>query len=268
MLKNLLKIIFPFIVVFAAFRFFGAWVGLAAFILLLAYLIYSNLPDIYLLLGKYHYMKDNAKALSFLEKAYNTDRLKTEGKLYYAYVCMREGDFDRAERLFNAILAYKREPALMAQARLNYAILLWKKGNLDEALEITENVYETYKSSVLYGNYGYLLLMKGDLEKALKINLEAYEYNDTDGVICDNLGQNYYLLGEYEKSREIFEKLMELEPKFPIPYYNYAKTLYVLGEKEAAAENLKIALGCPFSAVAEISKDEVEAFLRKIESEL
>ena len=268
MIKNLFKVVFPIIAVFAVFHFFGFLIGLIFFVLLLACLIYSNLPDLYLYLGKYFYLNDNNKAFSFFEKAYNTNRLKPEGKLYYAYICMREGNLDKAERVFNAVLAFKRDPEIMAQARLNYALLLWKKGNLDEALEITEKVYETYKSSVMYGNYGYLLLMKGDLQKALKINLEAYEYNDTNGVICDNLGQNYYLLGEYEKSREIFEKLMELKPQFPIPYYNYAKTLYALGDKAEAVEKLKFALECPFSAVAEISKDEVEALLYKIESEI
>lgn len=268
MLRQLSGILLPLLIIVLAFMSGGALIGFIAFAIMLIYSLHKYLPSIYMTLGKYNYLKNNDKMFDYFEKAYKTGRLSADQKLYYAYMAMREGRMDKAERLFNAVLSYKQEPDLMARARLNYGLFLWKKGNLDEAIELTEKVFKDYKSSVSYGNYGYLLMMKGDLQKALEVNLEAYDYNDSNAVIADNLGQNYYLLGQYEKSREIYEKLMQSNPQFPIPYFNFAKTLYALGEKEAASDKLKQALQYPFSAVAEISRDEVENMLLKIENEL
>ncbi|MBQ7718354.1 MAG: tetratricopeptide repeat protein [Clostridia bacterium] len=268
MKKFFSNVFLPVAVIVLVYMYCGLLLGLIASAALIIFWIYRYLPTIYMSLGHSYYLKDNDKMFDYFEKAYNTGRLTAEQKLNYAYMAMREGRMEKAERLFNAVLAYKQKPDLMARARLNYALFLWKSGNLDEALELTEEVFKDYKSSLSYGNYGYLLMMKGDLDKALEINLEAYEYNDANAVIADNLGQNYYLLGRYEESREIFEKLIASKPQFPIPYYNYAKTLYALGEKTEALENLNTALQYPFSSVAELSRDEVENMIAKIEEEL
>lgn len=268
MIKFFSNILLPVLAVVFISLYGGLLPGIIASAIIIIYWIYKFIPSVYMSLGNFYYHKDNSKMFDFYEKAYQTGRLNAEQKLYYAYIAMREGRMEKAERLFNAILSYKQQPDLMARARLNYALFLWKSGNLDEALELTEKVFKDYKSSVSYGNYGYLLILKGDLDKALEINLEAYDYNDSNPVIADNLGQNYYLLGKYEESREIFEKLIAAKPQFPIPYYNYAKTLYALGEKQEALENLNRALQYPFSFVAELSRDEVEAMITKIEEEI
>mgnify|MGYP003293135302 CR=1 FL=1 len=143
-----------------------------------------------------------------------------------------------------------------------------KKGNIDEAVSVMGEVYEKYKSIVVYGNYGYLLLEKKDLRKALEVNLAGYEYDSQSDIICDNLAQNYYMLGNYEESKKYAEEVIAREPKFPMPYYNYAKTLVALGEKEKASENLKKALTYPFSGVAAITKEEVENLLNEFLSKV
>ena len=66
-----------------------------------------------------------------------------------------------------------------------------------------EEIIKTYETTTVYGSLGYLLILKGNLENALQFNLKAYEYNPSDKIIQDNLGQNYYLLGQYEKAKDI-----------------------------------------------------------------
>ena len=143
------------------------------------------------------------------------------------------------------------------------ALVLWKKGELDAATDMLTEVMQTYKTTSVYGSLGYLLILKGDLDKALQFNLEAYDYNASDKVIQDNLGQNYYLLGMYDKSREIYEALMEKSPTFPEAWFNYGLLLEKLGEPERALESMKKALEYKFSYLCCISREDIEAKIQE-----
>lgn len=268
MLKSLFNFLLPLALIVFAFWSGDILTGFLVSAAVIVFMITKNLPDIYVIFARLNYQKNTPKMFDYFEKAYKTGRMKPDHRIYYGYICMREGNLQKAEEMLDSVLAHKQKPDVWARAKTNYAILMWKKGNIDDAIKTIEEVYPEYKSTVVYADYGYLLLLKGELERALKINLEAREYNDTDDIIADNLGQNYYLLGEYEKSREIYLEIMRRAPKFPIPYYNYAKTLYALGEKEEALEKLNTALQYPFSSLAAISREEVEAFMTLIENEL
>ncbi len=260
-MKTLINLLLPVLIAFIAFAKGGPIIGFAAVIIMLVYYIRKHLPEIYILMAKFNYLKDNEKMFALLEKAYKTGRMKPDHKIYYGYMCMREGKYDEAERLYNAALALQKDEGVIARAKTNVALLLWKKGSIDDAVSMMGEVYEKYKSTVVYGNYGYLLLEKKDLQKALEVNLAGYEYDSQSDIICDNLAQNYYMLGNYEESRKYAEEVIGRNPQFPMPYYNYAKTLVALGEKEKATEMLKKALTYPFSGVAAITKEEVEKLL-------
>ena len=94
--------------------------------------------------------------------------------------------------------------------------------------------------------------------------LEAYEYNDSDKTIADNLGELYYIMGEYEKAEEVYQKLMELTFYTPMPYFNYGKVLKSLGKTEEAERMLKKALECRFTSVMTVSREDVERELKNI----
>ena len=261
----LIKLLLPFAIAFIAFKFGGLLIGFASIILIIIFFVWKNYTEISILRAKSYYLKDNEKMFSMLEKIYKTGKMAPDHKIYYGYMCMREGRYDQAERLFNAALAMQKDKGVIARGKTNMALLLWKQGKIDEAVEMMEEIYQNYKSNVIYGNYGYLLLEKGDLQKALEVNLEGYEYDDTNDIICDNLVQNYYMLGQYEQSLKYAEEMMARTPAFPLPYYNYAKTLLALGEKEKASEMLNKALELPFTGVAAVTKEDVENLLVSIE---
>lgn len=262
-MARLIKFLLPVAIIYIAFKF-NILAGFAAILIIFAYLWYKNLPEIYILRSKQLYLKDTDKMFELLEKAYKTGRMLPDHKIYYGYMCMREGRYEDAERLYNAATLFQKDPGVLARAKTNIALLMWKKGNIDEAIELMAEVYENYKSTVVYGNYGYLLLEKKDLQKALEINLAGYEYDDTSDLIADNLVQNYYMLGNFEESKKYAEEVMGRNPQFPMPYYNYAKTLIALGDKEKAKEMLEKALEYPFSGVAAITKEDVLDLLEEI----
>ncbi len=155
----------------------------------------------------------------------------------------------------------------MYSLKSNYALALWKNGELDRAIAIYEDIFPKYKNTIIYGSLGYLYILKGDLEKALKFNQEAMEYNDTGTVILDNLGQTYYLMGEYEKAEEIFKKLMTLSPKFPEAYYDYALVLEKLGNKSGCIENLKNALNYKPNFLSGVTVEQIQDKLKQVETE-
>ncbi len=265
-MRFLFNFLLPGAAVVLAFLSGGPLVGTLALLIVAGYIGYSRLPVIYMNLAKFNYLKDNEKAFSYMEKAYKTHRLQPEHMIYYAYLCIREGRLDKAERLLNAVLAYKRTPEIRYTAKTNYALLLWKQDKLDEATETLWEVYENYKNTVVYGNLGYFLILQGKFEDALKFNLEAYDYNSSNEVIIDNLAQSYYSLGDYENSAKYYEELMEKEPKFPVPYYNYAKTLKAMGKTGEALRAATQALEYDFTFLAAVSREEVIRFKEELSS--
>ena len=262
---KLLKFIVPVVLIFFAFNF-NPLLGLVVLLGCIGYTVYTSLPSVYIMLGQKNYPADVQKTFSYLEKAHKTGRMSKDNVIYYSYMCLREGRLEKAERLINSILAFKVDADTKMKAKSNQALLFWKQGNIDEALEILEEIFKTYKTTSLYGTLGYLLIEKGDYEKSLAFNLEAYEFNDSNNVILDNLGQNYCILGKYEKAAEVYEKLWETaKPDFPVPFYNYALVKHNLGETEDAVELLREGLGKRFTFLAAVSKEEMENKLNEFE---
>lgn len=264
-MNTFFKIIFPAFIVFLGYKFFGNILGTVVLVAVLASVFEINKTGIYVLFAKLSYLKNNERMFNFFERAYQTGKMTPEQKLYYGYMCMREGRMEKAEKMFGTVLAYKQKPEIMSQARLNNALVLWKKGNLKEAIEVTEEVFKDYKTTVVYGNLGFLLLESGDFKKALEFNKEAYEYNGENDVIADNLAQTYYKMGDYEKSREIYDKVIKHKLTSPTLCYNIAKTLSKTGETELAVTYLKNALNMHFAGVASVDKETVEKLLDELE---
>lgn len=264
-MKTLLRILLPALVVYFGYTRFGIVPGTIIMLAVFAvmYIIYR--VEIYMIFAKLNYMKNNDKTFDYLEKAYRTGRMTNEQKLYYGYMCLREGRLEKAEKMINAVLAFKLDPKVKSQAKLNYALLLWKKGNTEEAVKMTEEVFEDYKTTIVYGNLGFLYLESGDLDRALEFNKEAYEYNEDNEVIADNLAQVYYKLGEYDKSREIYNRFIDKKITSPTFLYNISKTLVKTGDKELAIKFLKEALGLHFAGVASVEKETVENYLKELE---
>ena len=195
-----------------------------------------------------------------------------EMKVFYAFYLMKNGDFKEARRVFDELIfpcekdMAKAKKDIKVQVKQNYALLLWKEGNLDEAIELTEEIIKDYKNTVIYGNLGYFYILDGQKEKALEFNLEAYDFASDDLVICDNLAYSYYMNDQLEKAEEIYESMHNGKnaPTFPECYYNYGLVCLKKGEKEKAKELFEKALLQKFSNLSDLDKETVENALENI----
>jgi len=265
---KLIKYLLPIAVIIILF-FFNPLLGILGIIAYILYVLFMSRAGIFKLIGSVRYSKsDTDNALKWLKKSYETNKANPHTAIPYAYLLLKAGRLNESEKVFSEILSKKLSSDDRNLAKSNYALLLWKKGNLDEAVNMLEEVCKEFKTTTVYGSLGYLLILKGDLDRALEFNLEAYDYNDKNPIILDNLGQTYYLRGEQDKAVEIYEKLMPLSPSFPSAYYNYGLVLLKNGDYDKALENMEKALNFKFSPLSAIKKSEIEAKIEEIKCKI
>lgn len=239
--------------------------GLGVVTAYIIFKLYTNRAGIMSFIGRFYYARDNIQmTLAWYERAYRTGAASANNVISYGYLLLKSGNIEKAEKVFNSVWNMKLSNDEKMLVRSNTALVLWKKGQLDEAIALLKEVFSNFKTTAIYGSLGYLLILKGDLQEALEFNREAYEYNDQNPVIADNLGQNYYLLGEYDKAAEIYEKVMEKKPDFPEPYYNYGLVLKAQGNQEKALEMMKKALDYNFTFLSTVKKEDVESAIANI----
>lgn len=209
-------------------------------LLLIAYMaftIWKNLPMFYAVSGSKAYNRgDMEKALRLFKKASESRNTKPNIVSSYGFLLLRNGNMEEAEHyLVKASEEVDRDPRLKQSTILNLAILRWKQGRFDEAIEMVEKSKEEFKNTGVYQILGYLLMSKGDLEKSLALNTEAHEFNKSDAVIADNLAETYYFLGERDKAEAIYEDISDTV-KFPEALYYYGLILWDKGEWHKANE--------------------------------
>ena len=245
----------------------NSWFGVAALLLAFLVMLYVLRPAIFSMTGTRKYTQGKTdEAILWFSRAYATKRANLRTTVSYAYILLKNKELERSEEILQKLIKENPKSEQLPYIKSIVSLVLWKKGKLDEAVSMLEEVIQSYKTTSVYGSLGYMLIMQGDYEKALKFNLEAHEYNSSDNIINDNLAQNYFLLGMYDKAKEIYEPLLAKAPTFPEPYYNYGLMLGKLGDREKAVELMKKALDSKFSYLSSITKEEVEASIREFEN--
>ena len=160
----------------------------------------------------------------------------------YCVLLIRTSQFDRALEIIKRLEQMPLDAKGRTDLHINYAIILWKKGHLDRAMEILEDEFKHTKNGTLYSIIGYLKIEQGDAEEAIRFNKEAVEYDEEDAIFLDNLGQTYYrLLGDKETAKTYFDKAIAIKPKSIDT--NYFLALYDIenGDYESAKDRLDLA---------------------------
>lgn len=240
--------------------------GMLTLALLFLYLIWAGRPRLYAYRGSVQYANGDVEgALKYYEKAYSLPGIKPNQRIGYGYLLLKLGDLDKAEKVITDVLKEKlnRDETIVAYS--NYAILQWKKGDLDGAIQTLEETLANYKNTTLYISLGYFLIEKGDLERALAFNREAYEFNDSDPVVMDNYAYCLYLKGELNEAESIYEKAAEKNPRFPEFYYNYGLVLSALNKLDEAESQFKKSLEMKPSLINAVTKEKVDEQLRIIQ---
>lgn len=224
----------------------------------LVFTVYRNYPTLQATKGSRAYNAGNTDvAMAYFEKAVNHRFAKPYIKSSYGYVLLREGRLDEAEPYLQEAANMKtRDERFKYNNILNLAILSWKRGDIDKALEIVLNIKEAYKNSIMYEILGYLYIAKGDYEKALEVNKEAFEFNKDDNVITDNLAQSYYFLGRYDEAEALYEEIIDYV-KFPEAHYYYGIILWNKGDYLGAYEALENATRLKNSFLSIVDKEMI-----------
>lgn len=206
--------------------------------------------------GRGHYNK----AVKLFDIADKIGNLSSSNKAQLGYYHLRRGELAAARHhLVEASFSSKNKPAMKNSIKSMLALVTWKEGDLDTAIEMMEEIPVEQYNSIMYQNLGLLYILHGDKEKALEFNLKGHDYNEDDKVIMDNLAEAYALNGDYDKAAETYEKLLEKEPHFPEAYYGYGFLLIKMnGDRERALELIKISLDKRYSFLSLMQKDEVE----------
>lgn len=237
-----------------------------AFLFLIAYLMVYFYPRLMVVLGNLNYSKDRLnKSEGYFKRVYTCFYAPIKHKLSYSYILILQGRLDEAEEVLEVLSNRKIESKELINLKLNQSLICWKKGKLEDAIQILSDTYRDYKTMIIYQNLGYFLILKGDYQKALEFNLEAYEYDKTNVGILDNLAENYYFMAQYDKALELFENIYKESPSFASPYFYYALTLIQIGKKSEAMDILNKGLECKFSYLSAVQKEEIEAKIKELE---
>lgn len=234
-------------------------------LILLLYYIIKNRGNILASIAQFRYSTGNFESGFKLYKIANKiGKLNFGHSVRYAYLNLKEGYIDEANKLFNLIGMGKLKPNERAKLKESHALVAWKRGELEDAIEMLEYVHNHYPSTTTYGSLGYMYIHSGDLEKSLAYNLEGYDYNSDNGIIVDNLAFTYLKLKDYENAEKYYKELFELDPTFPEGYYEYGKYLIeTKGLREEGIELVKKALDCRFSFLSTITRRDVLDYLEQ-----
>ncbi len=239
-------------------------------LLLLAALVFIIIKraGIVALFAKQKYAKgDYQGSLKIFNIASKVGNLGAGDMILFGYNCLRCGELKAAKKIFaDAYMLTKPNTADRYRLMSLQALVSWKEGDLDSAIEKLEEVYENnFRITTIYQNLGIMYNLKGDGKKAVEFNEEAYDYNSDDNIITDNLAEAYAINGDYDKARETYEELLKRdpEPRFPEAYYGFGELLIKQGEKERGIELIEKSLDKPFSFLSLKSKEEIEQMLEE-----
>lgn len=213
------------------------------------------------------------KAISWYRTAAKVTNAKAKYIRNYVYCEIKYGDIEEAEERLNKILE-KREKSKpfkgkeLLDIQMVRALLQWKKGEVDKAIEILEVPFAEDKSTTLYTTMAYMKTIKGDINESLKFSKEAYDKFENDILVKSIYAINLYKAGRKEEAGDIFGVLAEGIYNIPDTLYFYASLLMERGEEEEAIIVLKKAMKLLKQTIITIVEPEAyEKLLNTLEGE-
>ncbi|MFP4126861.1 MAG: tetratricopeptide repeat protein [Alphaproteobacteria bacterium] len=139
--------------------------------------------------------------------------------LVQAYVA--EGDLDAAVAFLQERTAARSQDAFAFRLK---GELLARQGELDAAIAAYERTVELAPEWVRAHRELAALHRRGkeDAEAAIAVYRDALGVMPEQPVLLDELGQSLVLAGRHEAAMEVYEKLIELEPKNDVAANNFA----------------------------------------------
>ncbi len=212
------------------------------------------------------YQKGQKKeALELYEKSEAEGLVEPRFIIGYSVALLRDGQYEKTRELLVKHQKDAMTPDQKAQLRMNYAVAVWKLGDMEKALSVLEGQFNRLKTGLIYDTLGYMYIEAGLTNKALEVNKEALDYDDEDSVIYDNLGQIYYrLIGDKQKAKEYFQKALSIKDGQIDTLWFLSRYDLEEGNNEAAIAKLKKAADGRFSPLNFASEQMVRAELERL----
>lgn len=251
------------VAVAAVFAFRVHWALGIIFIVVIAILLWkSKYSEFMAGRGNAEFNKGNTElAISYYKKAISKKNTKYTTIVGYANILLRVGKPEEALEQVNRVLGVsnlvKDAKKLAKQTRV---LINYKLGEYDEAYDEAVELFEDgYTTSNMYCIVGLMMIVcKKSAEETLEFCEKAYDYDADSRDIVDNYLLALINSGEYEKAKEISEKLIELAPTFVEAYYHSAMLYKKLGDNKKAKEFLTHISECNRTYMTTVSEKEIE----------
>lgn len=221
-------------------------IGIPFLLFYIAYRLFKCKASILAFKGNKEFTKHNfQKSLAYYESALNAFNCGNHIKLRYAYIALYCGEIKRCKDILDIIPTNQLPKELYNSYKITEALYIWKCGDLRKAIDICKDVHNDFNHTLVYETLGYLLIISKRYNEALEYNKKAYEYDSNSLIILDNLAESYYYIGDFEKSKELYENLINKKEdtiSFPEPYYYYGIILNKLGNKSSAKKYIEKSL--------------------------
>ena len=193
----------------------------------------------YFQLGKvYEEMKDYRKSFSNYTKAteLNPDYLEAQARLGRLYLLLAN-DLDKAQKKIDLILS---KDVNNAEGLVLKAILLFKEGNKDQALDIVKSVVENAPDNVGAATFlATLYASREEYDKAINI-LESGLKRHQDNVQLSRLLAAIFVKDkQYKRAEVIYKNFVNSDPRSSAAYSDLAAFYVGIGDKDKAESVLR-----------------------------
>lgn len=164
----------------------------------------------YKTMGKiYTEMGEIEKAIYFLKKAETINNRDFGVLVGLAAAYASQGDVEAAEKIYIDTLKENPKEWILYDG---YGYFLFKNGRYDEAIKIYKEIINMVPENFsVLNNIAAMYLLKGELSVAVRY-LEDAALIEPDSVVFANTGSVYYLLGDFYKAIDMYERALRLEP--------------------------------------------------------
>lgn len=222
-------------------------------------------------------------ALSYLQGEILTAAGETEQAIrIFANIIQRDSSYNPAyEKLASLYLLKKDEEAALdtykklvkiepnsGQAHLQLAVLLQRRGNIDECIEEYKKVIALLPppaiSVVASNNLAWVLATKkGKVKEAIELALEAKRLAPNSAGVIDTLGWVYYLNGQYTEALKELQRATRMAYGKPTMHYHLGVVYLKSGMNSQALAQLKKAIS---GGVDFPEQEEAKGLIKEIES--
>jgi tetratricopeptide (TPR) repeat protein/DNA-binding winged helix-turn-helix (wHTH) protein len=157
-----------------------------------------------------------------------------------AYTYLKWGDLDKAEAATRQVTRYYKQPALVtclvALARGNHQMPERVKNEFLAKLSYSDAAERGFLK-LYYSNLGYLAFNSGQMEKAIEHFKESQPHPKIYWHINpseDGLANAYLAAGQFDDAIAEYERILSVNPSYPMAHYHMAQAYERKGESERA----------------------------------